>query len=257
VTQVVARRRTSTLAPIAIAIAWALAIAAQATGHGRALHHDALIHSGVPLWAALVLFVVAWQAMIAAMMLPSSLPLIRLYAKVSAPAPSAAASRAAFLGGYTTVWTAFGVVAFLGDVGVHRVVERWGWLAARPWVIGGSALVVAGAFQFSDLKDRCLTVCRNPGQFIFTRYRRGMGEAYRLGRSHGLFCLGCCWALMLVAFAAGVANLWWMAALTAFMVFERRARDAPALVTSIGVGLILLGAFALVPPHLTAPLLGG
>jgi len=249
--------RWASLAPVvaAIAIAWAIAIAAQATGHGRALHHDALIRASVPLWAALLLFVVAWQTMIAAMMLPSSLPLIRLYHRVSGAAPRAGAARAAFLGGYASVWTTFGVLAFVGDVGVHRLVAHWPWLASRPWAIAGGALVLAGAFQFSGLKDRCLTICRNPGQFLFARYRRGVGEGFRLGRSHGLFCLGCCWALMLVAFAAGVANLWWMAALTALMVAERAASDVKAAVTAIGAGLLVLGALAIVPPHLTARLL--
>src|SRR5258706_540132 len=82
------------------------------------------------------------------------------------------------------------------------------------WPIGGSVLIGAGLFQFSDLKDRCLSECRNPGAFLMKHYRRGAAEAFRIGRTHGLFCLGCCWALMLVAFAVGVANLAWMAVLT-------------------------------------------
>jgi predicted metal-binding membrane protein len=241
----------------AIAIAWTIAIAAQATGRGASLHHDALIRGSVALWIAVPLFVVAWQAMIAAMMLPSSLPLIRLYHRVSTAAPRATTSRAAFIAGYAFVWTIFGVVAFLGDIGLHRLVARSPWLAARPWAIPGAALMLAGAFQFSGLKERCLTVCRNPGQFLWSRYRRGVREAFALGRSHGLFCLGCCWALMLVAFAAGVANLWWMAALTALMVVERAVRDAPAAVASIGGGLLVLGALAIIPPHLTARLITG
>lgn len=74
------------------------------------------------------------------------------------------------------MWTAFGVVAFLGDVGIHRVVEPWAWLEDRPWLIAGSALLLAGTFQFSDLKDRCLKECRHPGPFLMSRHRRGGGE---------------------------------------------------------------------------------
>lgn len=79
----------------------------------------------------------------------------------------------------------------------------------------------AGAFQFPDLKVRCSSKCRHPGPYLLAHYRRGVGGAFRFGASHGVFCLGCCWALMLVMFGAGVAVLWWMAALTALMVCEK------------------------------------
>ncbi|HZK52255.1 MAG TPA: DUF2182 domain-containing protein, partial [Actinomycetota bacterium] len=86
------------------------------------------------------------------------------------------------------------------------------------------ALALAGLFQFSNLKDRCLRECRHPGPFLLRHYRRGPGAAVELGLRHGLFCLGCCWALMLLMFAVGVANLTWMAVLTALMVYEKTGR---------------------------------
>ena len=147
----------------AIAIAWLLAIVAEATGRGHLLHHDALAHSHLPLWVVLGLFLLAWQAMIAAMMLPSSLPLIRLFNRVAAGQPRPVPSKLAFLGGYAAVWSVFGVVAMVGDLQLHHLVERWPWLDEHPQVIAGSVLIMAGAFQFSSLKDRCLTVCRSPG----------------------------------------------------------------------------------------------
>ena len=205
----------------AIAVAWALAVGAEISGRGTALHHDALIEGKLPYALALVLFLVAWQAMIAAMMVPSSLPLLRLFAAAATGQPRPRAAIAAFLGGYALVWTAFGWLAFVGDTMVHATVDRTPWLQHHEWLIAGGTLALAGAFQFSALKDRCLEVCRHPGAFLLRHYERGLPGAFALGRRHGLFCLGCCWALMLLMFAAGVANLWWMAGLTALMVYEK------------------------------------
>src|SRR5690242_8562721 len=109
---------------VAIAVAWALAIVAEATGNGQKLHHDALIHGTLPTWAALLLFLVAWQAMIAAMMLPSSLPMIRLFSKTSSEQPRRGRVMASFLSGYALVWTAFGAVAFVGDLFLHRFADH-------------------------------------------------------------------------------------------------------------------------------------
>jgi predicted metal-binding membrane protein len=229
----------------AIAAAWAVAVAAQVSGRGRVLHHDAAAAGGLPPWAALGPFLLAWQLMIAAMMLPSSLPLVRLFGRASANQPRPLRAKAAFLGGYAAVWTGFGAAAFLADLGVHRLVETWAWLAARPAMLGGAVLLLAGAFQFSRLKERCLTVCRHPAGYLLQHYQRGAAAAFRLGAGHGVFCVGCCWALMLVAFAAGVANLWWMAALTAVMVFEKTGRGGQRGVRPIGLGLIVLGILML------------
>jgi predicted metal-binding membrane protein len=240
------RRRQLAVVGTAIAVAWAAAIAADLAGASRLLHHDALIEGGWPLPAALVIFVVAWQLMIAAMMLPSSLPLVRLFVGVAGGQERPGRATASLIGGYASVWTAFGVVAFLCDVIVHRTVDRVPFLQAHPAAIGASVLLVAGAFQFSDLKDRCLRECRHPAPFLISHYARGARAAFRLGIAHGAFCLGCCWALMLVGFAAGVANLWWMAALTAVMVYEKTARHGREAVVPVGVGLIVAGLASLV-----------
>ena len=114
---------------------------------------------------------------------------------------------AAFLGGYVLVWSVFGLAAFAGDGVVHALVRALPALEERPWLIAGGVLVTAGAFQFTPLKDACLEECRHPAIFLMRNYRRGTRAAFRLGRDHGIFCLGCCWALMLVMFAAGFANL--------------------------------------------------
>jgi len=244
------RTRAGFLSPIVVSIgaAWAIAIAGQTSGSAVLLHHDTLIERSSHLWAALLLFILAWQSMIAAMMLPSSLPLIRLFSAVSAAQPRPAATMAAFLGGYAGVWTAFGAVAFAGDVLVHRTVDRWNWLAVHPWLISAGVLALAGAFQFSSIKDACLSKCRLPGMFLLQHYRRGIGAAFALGRVHGLFCLGCCWALMLIGFAAGFANLWWMAALTALMMYEKIGANGKRVVPVVGVALIVWALLVLVHP---------
>jgi predicted metal-binding membrane protein len=228
----------------AIALAWLLALAAQAAGAASLLHHDALIDDGPPAWIALPLFLVAWQVMIAAMMLPSSLPLVRMFARASARQPRPGAAMAGFLGGYALVWSAFGVLAFLFDVGVHAAVDSSAWLHDHEWILGGSVLALAGGFQFTKLKDACLDKCRHPGQFMIRFYERGTAGGFRLGARHGAFCLGCCWALMLVMFSVGVASLAWMAVLTALMVWEK---TRPSGARSVPVtGVALLGAASIV-----------
>jgi predicted metal-binding membrane protein len=231
-----------------IGIAWLLAVGTAATGHAHALHHHTLIEHGPALWVAVLVFVLSWQVMIAAMMLPSSLPLVRLFTRASAAHPRARRARASLLAGYATVWTAFGVAAFVGDVFLHATVDRTPWLAAHQQVIGGGVLLLAGGFQFSAVKNRCLDVCRHPAAFLLPRYRSGAGAAFDLGVRHGVFCVGCCWALMLVSFAIGVANLAWMALFTALMVFEKTGRHGDRGVVPIGAALIGLGGLVLLGP---------
>jgi predicted metal-binding membrane protein len=241
---------------VAIAVAWALAIVAEATGKGAKLHHDALIHGTLPKWAALGLFLVAWQAMIAAMMLPSSLPMIRLFARTSADQDRPGRVMGAFLGGYAIVWTVFGAIAFVGDLFLHRFADHNAYLSAHRNYIAGGVILLAGVFQFSSLKEKCLRECRHPGVFLMRHYRRGEGAALRIGVRHGAFCLGCCWALMLLMFAAGVANLWWMALLTAVMVYEKVGRHGDAASPIVGVVLLGLGSIVVLGVHVPAVAFG-
>jgi len=243
------RTRTSNPGVYAvIGLAWLLAIVTEATGSAGAFHHHTLIEDGPPLWVGMPLFVLSWQVMIAAMMLPSSLPFIRIFTQASAARPHVRRARWAFLGGYASVWTAFGMAAFVGDMFIHASVDRSPWLTAHPQVVGGGVLLLAAGFQFSAVKDRCLDVCRHPAAFMLRYYRRGTGAAFDVGRRHGLFCLGCCWALMLVSFAVGVANLPWMALFTALMVFEKTGPGGERGVVPIGAGLAGLGVLVLLGP---------
>jgi predicted metal-binding membrane protein len=239
----------------AIAAAWTLALIEQSVGAAGTIHHHRLIEGGLPLWAALGLFLLAWQAMLVAMMLPSSLPFMRMYARASSSQPRAGWALAGFLGGYVVVWTSFGALAFLGDAIVHEVVHRSAWVEQRPWLIACGVLVLGGGFQFSRLKSACLRECRNPAAYLLHRYRRGAREAFRIGSGHGLYCLGCCWALMLVGFAVGVGSLPWMAVLTLVMVFEKTGRGGDRGARPIGAAFLGLAALVVVYPD-AAPMLG-
>ena len=225
-----------------VAAAWAAAIAAQATGAAGVVHHDEVLSDGPPPAGAMVVFLAGWQVMVAAMMLPSSLPLVRLFAEASARVPCRGRSLTAFLGAYALVWTAFGMLAFVGDAGLHGLVDASPWVNQHEWAIGPSVLMLAGAFQFTPLKDACLRACRHPASFLHRHYRRGAAGAFQLGARHGLFCVGCCWALMLLMFALGVASLLWMALLTALMVHEKTRPSGARTVPVTGATLLALGS---------------
>ncbi|MGH2614669.1 MAG: DUF2182 domain-containing protein, partial [Thermomicrobiales bacterium] len=212
------------------------------------LHHHALVGPSVPTLGTILLFLVAWQVMTAAMMLPSSLPLVHLFVRASRGQERPRLARAAFLAGYFAVWTWFALMALAGDAALHWFAQQFGWLRDRPWLIGGAVLLVAGAFQFSPLKERCLRECRMPFNFLQRHYRRGIPAAWDLGLQHGLFCLGCCWALMLTMFAVGVGNLVWMAGLTGVMVIEKTMPWGRRLAPAVGALLIVWGVLVLVHP---------
>ena len=140
------------------------------------------------------------------------------------------------------MWTTFGTLAFAGDTGLHALVNASPWLERHEWAIGPSVLMLAGAFQFTPLKDACLRSCRHPASFIHRHYKRGTVAAFKLGARHGIFCVGCCWALMLVMFALGVASLIWMALLTALMVHEKTRPAGARTVPVTGVTLLAVGS---------------
>ena len=219
----------------AIAAAWLLAVGAQLTGEATLLHHHTLIEGGAPLWIALALFLLGWQVMIAAMMLPASLPSIGAF---SAAAPRRRRhALAGFLATYALAWSTFGVLAFMGDDILHHIVDATPWLAERPWLIEASILALAGAYQFSRFKRHGLAACRHPAALAESSEAASRGS-FQLGLDHGLACLGSSWALMLLMFAEGFANLGWMAVLAAVMVYEATGRHGPRAAQAVGVVLV-------------------
>jgi len=230
----------------AIGGAWLLTILAWTEGWGRALGHDHLIEHGPGFWPALGLFLGGWQVMVAAMMLPSSLAVFRWFDGLTAGQRDRQSLGAAFLAGYVAVWTGFGALAFLGDMGFHRFVDRWPWLAARPWLIGGSALVLAGAFELSPLAGRCDRRRAQMGGHPSRHPGLVNSGAMRYGADHGLQRLSRCWALMLLSFAVGMASLVWMIVLTLLMVLQERDGGGRA---GLLMGIALLAAAGLVIAH--------
>jgi predicted metal-binding membrane protein len=170
-----------------------------------------------PVWDApqLLLLWAMWAVMMTGMMLPSAAPMILL---------GGGGTRPYFLAlGYLVVWAAFS----LGATGLQ-------WLLQRLWILtpmmevssrtaGAALLAVAGIYQFTPLKRACLTTCQSPMAFVTRRWRSGRIGALRMGAEHGAYCVGCCWALMLILFAGGVMNLAVIAALTVFVAFEKLA----------------------------------
>jgi predicted metal-binding membrane protein len=219
--------------------AWLLVVVAQATGNAAALHHHALIEHGPPLWISVPVFLATWQVMIAAMMLPGSLRAVRVFARSTPAATRGPTVRAwgAFLGAYAIVWSVFGSMAFAGDYLLHEIVDATPWLAANPWIIGAAIIATAGLYQFAPWKQRSLSACRHPATSFVSSDDRASSAA-RLGFDHGLDCLGSSWALMLLMFAAGVANLWWMAALTTVMVYEAVGPHGRRAASMVGLALI-------------------
>jgi predicted metal-binding membrane protein len=230
-----------------IGVAWLYALLAWASGYSELIDHDALfgdhgVHHGadtLPLWALAVLVLGSWQVMTAAMMLPSSVPMVRVFGAVSIRQPRAGAAMAAFLGGYAMVWTGFAAAALAGDALLHQLFDAVPALETRPGFVTAAVLALAGAFQFTTLKDKCLDACRHPAAFLLPRYRRGASAAFALGRSHGLFCLGCCWALMLLMCIAGFADLRFMAGLGALMAYEKIGKHGELVAHFAGAALLI------------------
>lgn len=243
------RRRTPLLWPWALVVAaWALAGLSVLTNKSYLINHRYLLEqSYLPAPVALVVFLAFWQVMTVGMMLPSSMPMVYMIVHAGRQQKRPHAVLATFLAGYAVVWTAFALAAFLGDTQIHWLVDHWYWLGTHSWVIGATTFAVAGAFQFSPLKGRCLKQCRSPFNFFVRHYRKGVGGAWRLGLRHGAFCLGCCWTLMLVMFGIGVGSLLAMALLTGVMVVEKTYPGGQRL--SPAIGIVLLGLAALWLAH--------
>jgi predicted metal-binding membrane protein len=143
-----------------------------------------------------------------------------------------------FLGAFALVWTVFGLLAFMGDVALHHLVDATPWLAARPWLIEASVVALAGAYQFAPLKRRALAACRNPAGLLPIAAPPRRRISIELGVDHGFACLGSSWALMLLMFAEGFANVEWMAVLTVVMVYEAAGRHGQRAASATGLFLL-------------------
>src|SRR4051812_13965668 len=173
---------------------WAVTFALVLTGGAEAAHHDHVLeHDSLPWALRIAEFLAVWTVMLGAMMLPTLVPLARMFGPVSDRSPRPRTARTGLYGGYLLVWLLFAPAALAFDTTIHLVVHSWPWLAAHTGVILAGTLVLVGAYQLSPMKDRCLTACRDPFGFLWQRYRRGLRGGMALGARHALWCMGCCW----------------------------------------------------------------
>lgn len=199
-------------------------------------------------------FVGGWGVMMTAMMLPSALPMISLYGATQRR-PAVAASRgvpvAFFTLVYLALWTASGVPVYLGHT-LLMTVEG----PAFAYVVA-VILLAAGAFQLSPLKQVCLRACRSPLSFLLGHWRAGRRGSLALGWSHALYCLGCCWALMLVLVGAGAMGLRWVLLITAVVAAEKLLPRGEWFARAAGGVFLLLGVTVALRPDLVTVLRGG
>ena len=224
---------------VVVACAWGTVLLATLTSHSELVDHDWLLeHSGLPWLVALGLFLICWQVMIAAMMVPSTLPI--LHGDLHRLRGISQLGQAVFLVGSFLIWTCFAAAAFLADTSIHVLVESWSWLSQHTEVIGATTLALAGIFQFSPLKRASLTACRTPFGSATGRDSVTIGSAWRAGLHHSLACLGSGWALMLIMFGLGVGGVGWMLALTGIMAMEQDIPGGRWLTPAVGFALLAL-----------------
>lgn len=263
--------------PVAVGLAWAGMLVAELSG--APIGHDELA-GGPPTAVAVGIFGVGWVAMVVAMMIPSSYPLVREFAATIADPPgppdssghpdplagttrvagmrraawsarmSRSARMAAFLAGHLAVWTLFGFVLLAGDFGVHAIVDSSPSLGVTHASLIGNVLLVAGAFQLTGRKRRCLSRCRHPARRAGRDHAdgpaagAGAAGAFLGGWSSGLGCLGSCWALMLAVFALGSPQLAWMALFGGLMLYETVGRHGALAARLAGVALLAASLLA-------------
>jgi predicted metal-binding membrane protein len=204
-------------------------------------------HAGMaaadPLQFAL-LFVGSWTLMTVAMMLPTSFPLLVLFERMVRGRPAAVWLVAVVIFGYLAVWAIVGAGLQLLNWSLHAGAGRIVWHPAASWVAAASILCIAGLYQFSSLKYACLDKCRSPLSFLTSRWHGGNEslQALRIGASHGLFCVGCCWSLMLLMFLVSARSLGFMLVLGIVMALEKNFPWGRRL--SAPLGFLLLAAAA-------------
>src|SRR5262249_46162998 len=206
-----------------IGAAWVVLVAWGASPYADLLDHGARADRALAPGLRTMVFVLGWTLMTVAMMLPGSLPLVNLFRRLVLRRPDGSRLVALLLVGYLGVWLGFGLLAYGADGLLHAAVDRLPTVRDAAPGIGAVLLLTAGIYQFTPLKAMCLERCRSPYMFLVQHWRgrQASRDALRLGMRHGLFCLGCCWSLMLLLFAVGGANVGWMLALGALMGAER------------------------------------
>jgi predicted metal-binding membrane protein len=186
-----------------------------------------------------------WFVMMAAMMAPTVWPWIRSVHHLSGDESSSPTLFAGqFTAGYLVAWLGYSALAALLQLTLVAAAMLDPISGMTSWA-GATVFAVAGVYQFVPLKRACLTHCRSPLGYFLARWRGGRSGAFRMGLDHGVYCVGCCWALMAVVLAVGVMNRWWMGALTAIALVEQVAPSGHTLRQPLGIALLVAGLWRL------------
>ena len=199
-------------------------------------------------WATstLIPLFLMWTEMMVAMMLPSATPMILTFAKVQRnrrEQDRPFVTTGIFLLGYLAIWTGFSAVAAVMQWALHAKALLSPMMVSTSPIFGGALLIAAGIFQWTPIKNSCLSNCCSPLNFLMTGWREGKGGAFMMGLKHGLYCAGCCWFLMLLLFVAGVMNIWWIALITMLVLIEKVVPRGLLLGKIAGVLFVLWGAW--------------
>jgi predicted metal-binding membrane protein len=187
-----------------------------------------------------------WSVMMVGMMSPSALPVLLIYAKTKEGAAQVSASPLPFFAlGYATVWIGFSACAALAQFTLHQMALLSPMMSFSNSAVSSVILIGAGVYQLTPLKRTCLAHCQSPMGFLMSHWRSGKSGAFQMGLRHGVYCLGCCWALMCVLFAVGVMNLAWVALLAVFVLLEKVSTSGPLVSYIGGLTMIAAGAFVI------------
>lgn len=201
---------------------------------------------------ALPLFLLAWVAMMVAMMFPTATPMIVMFATVSAGRRQRAQPFVptwVFVTAYLVVWVGFGVLAYSAAAALDALSRESPWVMDNATRLGGALLVLGGVYQLSPLKDLCLTRCRSPLSFILTSWRDGYRGAFVMGLKHGAYCLGCCWLLFAILFPLGVMNVAAMVGLTLLIFAEKSLPFGVAIARVAGLAFVAYGVVVIASAH--------
>ena len=199
-----------------------------------------------PAHAALVFAM--WAVMMAAMMLPSASPTILLYGVIArhhAEDRALVSASGAFVLGYVAVWATFSLLAVALQFGLEQAALISPIMGMTSIALAGAVLIATGLYQWTPLKQACLRHCRSPLEFITEHWRSGVGGAFLMGFRHGIYCVGCCWLLMLLLFVGGVMNLAWIGGLALFVLIEKLAPAGHWIGRGAGALLVVWGAATL------------
>ncbi len=246
------RDRTIVLAALGLllVLAWAYTVVMALDG-SEAEQHGRIVLAAWKPWTATeaAFMLLMWIVMMVAMMVPSSAPMLFAFARISRArgrGPSPISASGAFLSGYLALWSAFSILATALQWLLHAAALLSPAMASASSAFSAALLITAGIYQFTPIKDACLSKCRMPIGFLLTEWRDGSRGAFVMGLRHGLYCVGCCWLVMALLFVGGVMNLLWIALLALVVLGEKALPFGQWTSRALGVAVIVWGTSLLV-----------